>query len=286
MKRHSRQLAVLLALASTLPLIAFAERGEGKEDKRQINWVTGPTTGTLESWGEIKIPEGYMLANGDDTRVLMQAMGNLTSGKEVGFMAQTNVFSASNSTWFIIFEFDEVGYIKDDEKKDLQADAMLENMKKGAEESNKLRRRNGFSGLTIIGWEQPPHYNEQTHNLEWSIKAKDDNNELVLNHNTRLLGRKGVMKVTLVVDPTKLTEVIPEFNARIAEFQFKTGQKYSEFRQGDAIAKYGLAALVAGGAAAVAVKTGLLQKLIKPIIIGVAALGIFLKKLFTRKKSE
>jgi uncharacterized membrane-anchored protein len=282
-KHHARLIAVLLTLAAILPLPALAKRGE---DKTEINWVTGPATGTLEGWAEVKVPEGYMLANGDDTRRIMQAMGNLTSGNEVGFMAHTNIFTASNSTWFILFEFDEVGYIKDDEKKDLQADAMLESMKKQSEESNKVRRRNGFSGLTIVGWEQPPHYNEQTHNLEWSLKAKDDEGELVLNHNTRLLGRKGVMKATLVVDPSKLAEVMPDFNARIADFEFKSGQKYSEFRQGDKIAKYGLAALVAGGAAAVAVKTGLLQKLIKPILFGVAALGAFLANLFKRKNSE
>jgi uncharacterized membrane-anchored protein len=271
---------VLLTFSLSSPSASLAEDDEKGGKQHKINWTKGPATGSLEGWAEINVPDGYILANGKDTRALMVAMGNIVSGNEVGFLAPTNI------AWFIVFEFDEVGYIKDDEKKDLQAESMLKNIQASTEESNKIRRGNGHPGITIIGWEKEPHYNEQTHNLEWSIRAKDDNNEMILNHNTRLLGRKGVMKATLVVAPDKLPEVLPDFNSRIAEFQFKSGQKYSEFRQGDKIAKYGLAALVAGGAAAVAVKTGLLQKLLKPLIIAAAAAGIWIKKLFSRKKSE
>ena len=57
-----------------------------------------------------------------------------------------------------------------------------------------------------------------------------------------------------------------------------TGESYAEYRKGDKVAEYGLTALIAGGTLAVAAKTGLLGKLIKPIIIGVVALGAVLKK--------
>ena len=43
-----------------------------------------------------------------------------------------------------------------------------------------------------------------------------------------------------------------------------------------------VAAVVLGGAAAVAVKTGLLQKLWKPIVIGFIALAGFFKKMIGR----
>jgi uncharacterized membrane-anchored protein len=42
----------------------------------------------------------------------------------------------------------------------------------------------------------------------------------------------------------------------LQNYSFNEGEKYSEFRSGDKIAEYGLSALIVGGAAAAAVKTG------------------------------
>jgi uncharacterized membrane-anchored protein len=42
---------------------------------------------------------------------------------------------------------------------------MLQAIKEGNEAANKERKRRGISPLHILGWEQPPRYNETTHNL-------------------------------------------------------------------------------------------------------------------------
>lgn len=275
-------LALFVALGICGP--ALAEKKEGGILER-FNWVKGPAKPELGKWATLDVPDGYVFLNGDETRVIMSAMGNFCSGQEVGFLTTKSYFATndtSSAKWFVIFDFDECGYVKDDEKKDLQADAILQGFKDGTERSNEQRRKNGVPGLTIIGWDVPPRYNETTHNLEWCIRAKDDRGELVVNHNTRILGRRGVMKITLVADPNQLPVVMPEYNSRIAGFQFTSGEKYAEYRKGDKIAKYGLAALIAGGAAAAAVKTGLLQKLMKPILIGLVAVAAFFKKIFGR----
>ena len=61
----------------------------------------------------------------------------------------------------------------------------------------------GRPPLQIVGWEVPPQYNETTHNLEWAIRATVEGKP-ILNYNTKLLGRKGVMETVLVVDPDEL----------------------------------------------------------------------------------
>jgi uncharacterized membrane-anchored protein len=49
---------------------------------------------------------------------------------------------------------------------------------------------------------------------------------------------------------------IKSFKKALEGFEFNSGERYSEFKQGDRVAEFGLAALVAGGAAAVATKAG------------------------------
>jgi len=52
-------------------------------------------------------------------------MGNPTNGRELGFLAPTNM------DWFVVFEFDSIGFVKDDDKDKLDAEAMLKAIKAG-----------------------------------------------------------------------------------------------------------------------------------------------------------
>ena len=116
----------------------------------QIAWQKGPSLAAIGEIAQIQVPEGYVFAGPNDTRLLMEAMQNPTSGTELGFIAPDTL------DWFIVFEFDDIGYVKDDEKNSLDADAMLKSIKSGTERANEERKRRGWPLLTIVGWEQPP----------------------------------------------------------------------------------------------------------------------------------
>lgn len=248
----------------------------GTED---VKWLEGPSTGSLGNTAAVKIPDGFVFAGAMDTRKLMEAMQNPATGQELGFVAP------ATKDWFVVFEFDDVGYVKDDEKNSLDADAMLESIRSGNEAGNKERLRRGWAPMTVIGWEQVPHYNESTHNLEWAIRGESAG-DVVVNFNTRILGRGGVMKATLVADPSIMSTVIPDFKNVLAGFNFNEGQRYNQFAKGDKIAEYGLSALIVGGATAVAVKSGMFKWLWKAIVIGFLAISGFIKKIFSRRKTE
>jgi len=246
----------------------------------KLNVVKGPTKARLESVAQVDVPAGFMFIDGKSTRALMKAKGEPTSGQEVGLLVTTN------EEFSVFFEFSESGYVKDDDKDKLDADKLLASIKRGTAEQNKERQRAGNPPLEIVGWEVPPKYDAATHNLEWAIRATSEGRP-ILNYNTRLLGRKGVMEVVLVVDPEKLPETLPVFRTLLAGYSFASGQTYAEYRPGDKVAKYGLAALVLGGAAVGAAKLGLLTPLLlflkkgwKLVVVALAAVAASLKKFF------
>jgi uncharacterized membrane-anchored protein len=133
--------------------------------------------------------------------------------------------------------------------------------------------------MEIVGWQQRPFYEQGSNNLAWAIRGRSEGHETV-NYSVRLLGRGGVMDADLVLGPDQLAGVVPEFKTLLEGFTFKSGHRYAEWRSGDKVAAYGLTALVAGGAGAVAAKSGLLGKLWKAVVAGAIALVAFLKKLF------
>lgn len=243
-----------------------------------VTWQKGPSVGQLGINAEVKIPEGYIFANARDTRTLMEATKNPISNSELGFIAR------ADEDWFVVFEFDDDGYVNDDDKTSLDADALLKSIKEGTEEANKERVRRGWPTLKTLGWETPPRYNETTHNLEWATRAESEG-ELTINHNTRLLGRDGVMRVTLVTDPETLATTLPKFRDMLQGFEFKDGYRYSQFRAGDKTAAYGLTGLIVAGGAAAAVKTGAFKWLWKVLVAAAVGISGLVKKLFSRNKS-
>jgi uncharacterized membrane-anchored protein len=247
--------------------------------KRKLGLIEGPARAKLKDVAQVEVPEGYVFIDGNGLRALLKKAGEPTSGNELGLLRPTN------HSWSVIFEFSADGYVKDDEKNNLDADKILASIKAANAEANKERIKNGNAPLEVVGWEQPPKYDETTHNLEWCIRGTSED-RAILNYNTRLLGRKGVMEVVLIVDPEKLPETMPQFRNVLANYSFQTGQTYAEYRPGDKVAKYGLAALVLGGATVGAVKLGLFSSLIlllkkgfKLVIVAVVAIIASLKKL-------
>lgn len=267
---------LISALVALTVLPSFAQSSKRKSD---INIIEGPGSAKLGEIAHIALPAGYEFMDGKTTRAFMKATGQPSSGNELGTMSPTN------GDWSVMFEFDATGYVKDDDKNKLDADKILADIKRGNDQANKERKRMGSAPIEVIGWDQPPHYDETTHNLEWAIRGRSEGHD-ILNYNTRLLGRKGVMEVVLICDPEDLQKTLPTFKALLGDYKYDTGQSYAEYKPGDKVAKYGLAALVVGGAAVGATKLGLfawlavlLKKGFKLIIVALVAVAAAFKKL-------
>lgn len=280
-----RGLAALALVCAVLALSPAAATAQEEE----ISWVAGPTTVDLGDVARVELPEGYLFADGDATQRIMQAMGNPPSGQEKGLIAP----AAEDKNWFVVFEYDPVGYVTDDDQDEIDADALFKSISDATEASNEVRAEMGASALHVRAWAESPHYDPGTNNLVWALEAANDAGNEVVNYNVRLLGRHGYMSVTLVTDLAMLTQDKPEIEAVLAGFSYEEGKRYGDYVSGDKLAGYGLAALVAGGAGAAAAKLGLfavlgkfLAKAWKLLVVGAIAVGSFLKRIFGGRRAS
>jgi uncharacterized membrane-anchored protein len=268
-------------LALFMVLSPFVTRSVAQEQQPAIDWQRGPVTGELGSSGKIEVPEGYLFADKKGAQKLLEITHNIPTGNETGVIVPAG--EGPENDWFIIFEFSDIGYIKDAAKEKLDADALPESIQNGTEAQNEARKKNGWAPFHVVGWHKTPYYDTHTNNLTWSIRGhSDDGTEDSINHSTRILGRRGTTNVDLVVNPDQAAQAVPKLAALLSKFEYVQGSRYADFIAGDKVAAYGLTALVAGGAGAVLMKTGLLQKFWKLIVLGVIALFGALKKFFAR----
>lgn len=255
-----------------------AQENQGSEDfLSTLAWEVGPTTVAVPEGGVFQVPEGFVFLAEDDSARFQEYIQNIPSPGET-------MFAPDTLEWFAIFRFEETGYVQDDEA--IDADAVLQTVRDGQEAANAELADRGWGTLTIDGWETPPQYDSASNRLEWAIRATSSDGGKVVNFNTRVLGRHGVMEVVLVTSPEALALHTPQFKTALDGFAYEQSASYAAYEPGDRVAEYGLAALIAGGAAAVVAKSGAGKALLKLVIGGLAALGALFAGIFRKKKKE
>ena len=259
------------------------------EQVKALNWIHGPAIVPVGDEATIKLPAGTMYLDATQSKRFLELNGNPPSDNSY-------TIAPESLSWFAIYGFDPAGYVSDSEKIDPPKllDSLLQNQRTGNDE----RKRLGISGLYVDGWAVQPHYDRSSHNLEWATQMHNDQGAKLVNYTSRILGRDGVMSAILVSDPASLPTDLPSFRAAVSGFEYQPAKRYEEHKDGDKLAAYGLGALITGGAAAVAVKTGLFAGLFallakfslafsKAIVVGVLAFfawaASLVKKLFNRR---
>lgn len=273
-----------MALAFLTALLAAPLAAQSKPAFDDIPWERGPVLGSLGSDAEVRVPAECLYTGAAGTKQFMELTENPVDGTERGVVLCNTEAADSTSPWFIVFSFSASGYVKDDDKDELDADAILASIRRGTEAGNAERQKRGWGTINIDGWARPPYYDAATHNLTWATKLSAGGNQTI-NHSIRLLGRSGVMHADLVTDGTQYATILPAATGIIGGFGYTPGHRYSEWRSGDKVAAYGLTALVAGGAGAAMVGSGLLAKFWKVLVAGIAALGAGIKRLLGGRKA-
>ncbi len=275
--RHVALICGILAVAASEGRAQSAEPDRYWNDINKLHWQFGATQGRIGEQATLVVPKGYGFLGSADTRRFLELNGNPARDNRY-------LVAPEDLKWFGVFVFEPLGYVRDDET--IDPDRLLQTLRENATSEDEERKRLGMPALHLEGWSVPPHYDAHTKRLEWGTKLRTEENELLVNYTIKLLGRSGVMDAILVSDPQNLDRDVKEFKSVLTWYDFTPGHKYSEFRSGDKVAEYGLTALVVGGAAAAAAKSGAFKGLAKLIAVGIAGVCAacwgFLKRLFRR----
>ncbi|WP_072866645.1 DUF2167 domain-containing protein [Devosia limi] len=250
------------------------------ESVSDLPWVTYPSMGVISDQAEVSLQGGLYFLGEEATSRFLVLNGNPARRGQF-------TLAPESLAWFAIFNFDASGYVRDDEK--IDADALLSTLKEQNASGFEERKRLGLTQLTLVDWSVPPHYDATTKRLEWGTLLMASDGTEVANYTVRILGRSGVMRAVLVSDTPALKTNVAAFHASLAGFGFLPAHQYGAYQQGDRIAEYGLAALIVGGAAAVATKSGFLKTFgVFLFAIGaavVAAIGALFRRVFRRSST-
>ncbi len=249
-------LGILFCIAARPSRVAAAnDEDAAAKLYKTIQWTEGPATVDLGTMGKLTVPPGYRFANSEGARTWSQITQNPPSN-EIGVLTPpVEVLADSARSWFVLFNYDAVGYVKDNESLDSSTiDQILDQIKTATNKGNEERASHGWPSLTIQGWAQRPFYEPTNQHLTWAISAVDSGGAGVVNYQSRVLGRRGVMRVTMVLAPALVASNTPIYNNIVSGISFNPGDTYQEFRAGDKVAEYGLIGLISGGAAVAAVK--------------------------------
>lgn len=239
----------------------------------------------------LNLPESFHYLNPEDTeRVLVNAWGNPPGNQTLGMIFPKDTTPISESGWGVVITYDKDGHVNDDDAEKINYDDLLKDMQAAMEEANEERKKAGYDALNLVGWAEKPSYNKASHKLYWAKElSSDKSTHHSLNYNIRVLGREGVLVLNAVAGMNQIDTIKAEMPKIVASADFTPGNNYADFNsKTDHTAEYGIAALVAGGAAA---KLGLFAKLFallvafkKFVILGIVGLLYGIKKFFSRDK--
>jgi len=266
---------VSLAAAAAVLLLAAAagaaEQGPYPETKEaleaeyaKLTWIEEPGSYDLpRSGSSVSFAAGRSMLVGPDAERILFLMNGRAFPKTEALLYD------DESGVFVTYEYFDEGYVKDEDWTDVEPAAFLESIREGTEAGNEERAKYGIAPMHVRGWLREPAYDAGANTVHWAI-AFDDGDGVTVNATALKLNRYGYEEFTWVGSGEQYDQLGGLLDTALADHAFKEGHRYADFQDGDKVAAYGLAALVAAVAGA---------KLGKGVIAVLLAVGLaFLKK--------
>lgn len=239
----------------------------------------------------IKVPDGYKFLDGEQARFVVEDLwGNLKNDKAPLGMLFPDSSTATNPTYAFLVQFEEIGYVKDNDANKINYDDLLDEIRKDQVEANKQRVALQMEQMFVVGWAAKPFYDSKEKILHWAKEFRvEGEEENTLNYDVLFLGRKGILKLEAISGMSQLPNVNTSIPSVLDMISFTEGNRYADFdSKTDNVAAWTIGGLVAGKLLAKAGFFALLLKNIKLVLLGLAALGAGIWRFIRsrRKKTE
>ncbi len=219
----------------------------------------------------------------------------LANGVEFPDTEAMLTYDGGNSSAEVYLEWRDEGYVDDSDWADVDGDELLAQYRDATEDSNAERVANGFDPMQVVGWLERPHYDEASRTVTYAIELKDKNGNWA-NAVALRLGRAGYTEFTWVgsIDAFQGAGNRPALlDQALAAHEFEEGYRYADFKDGDPVAAYGVAGLVATAlglkfgkgliAALIALLVAGKKVVIPAILVFGGALAAFARRWFRRR---
>ncbi len=239
--------------------------------------------------GTLKVPDGFKYLDADQSNyVLSDLWGNPKSESSLGMIIPESMGVLGEHTWAFNVQYDEIGYVKDDDAGDIDYNELLAEMQNDTREASKERIKEGYEAIELVGWAAKPYYDADRKILHWAKELKfGESTENTLNYNVRILGRKGVLVLNAIASMNELPEVNQNIDKVLNIVTFSDGNKYADFNPSvDEVAAWTVGGLVAGKVMAKAGFFVVLLKFWKVIAMAVVGAGSFVWRLMTGRSKD
>jgi len=238
----------------------------------------------------ITVPPGFKYLDAKQSEYVLTDLWGNPKGPDMslGMLLPENQGVLGDNSWVFNIQYDEIGYVKDDDADDINYDDLLKDLQEETETGNKERTVAGYELISLVGWAAKPYYDADRKILHWAKEIKfgtvEDN---TLNYNIRILGRKGVMVLNAIGTMNQLPEINKNIASVLNVVEFEQGSKYADFNPDiDEVASWTIGSLVAGKVLAKVGFFALLLKFWKFIALAVVGAFGFLRRFFGGKKEE
>lgn len=286
--------AVALSLALVAPGMALAQDADGDAQAAKLVASLHYRQGEValaKAGARLALDPQFRFLDAPDARkVLENLWGNPPDDSVLGLVVPVAVPLDDEHSWAVVLTESDDGHVSDEDAAKTDYPKLLKQMQDETEGENAERTKAGYSALHLVGWAEPPHYDSANKKLYWARElAADGAPQHSLNYDIRVLGRSGYLSMNAVAGMGDVAAVKAGMQQLLPMVGFDPGKRYADYdAKTDRLAAYGIAALIGGGIAAKAglfAKLGLLLLAAKKfILLGLAAVAAFVRKLFGKDK--
>ncbi|MCE1198027.1 MAG: DUF2167 domain-containing protein [Marinilabiliales bacterium] len=223
---------------------------------------------------KLSVPSGFRYLDAKQSKfVLSDLWGNPVDSTILGLLVPEDRGVLAQNSWAFTINFEDIGYVKDNDAESIDYDELLKNLQKETKEANPSRVNRGYQPINLVGWASKPYYDKEKKVLHWAKELKFGSDSVsILNYNLRILGKEGVFVLNAVATMNVLADVRPTIDKVLSSITFEKGSSYFDFDpKVDKVAAWTIGGLVAGKVLAKVGFFALFAKFFK--IIAIAVVG-------------